>query len=238
MKITIIGLGLIGGSMALDLKRTGFASKIVGVDDQAAHAQRALELDLVSEVMPLEKAILSTEMIIIAIPVQVMAQLLPKILDQIEQQIVIEVGSAKQQVLQAVGDHPKRAQLLSTHPMAGTEFSGPDAAVYDLFKEKTTIFCDSDRSSQHVVSVVTKLYEALGMRIIHMDAKSHDLHAAYVSHISHISSFALALTVLKRNRTKPIFSIWPVVDSTPPYAWPRALPPCGPLSFSKTPKIF
>lgn len=200
MKIAIVGLGLIGGSMALDLKKTGFANQVIGVDHQISNAERALELSLVSEMLPLDKAIASCEVIILAIPVQSIASLLPEVMDQVENQSVIEVGSTKQQVIKSIANHPKRARFLSTHPMAGTEFSGPDAAVTNLFQNKTVIFCDSDRSSQQTVSVISKLYEALGMRIIHMDAVSHDLHAAYVSHISHISSFALALTVLQKEK--------------------------------------
>lgn len=200
MKIAIVGLGLIGGSMALDLKKTGFANQVVGVDHETKHANRALELGLVSEMMPLDQAIAACEVVILAIPVQSIASLLPQVMDQVESQSVIEVGSTKQQVIKSIENHPKRARFLSTHPMAGTEFSGPDAAVTDLFQDKTVIFCDSDRSSQQTVSVISKLYEALGMRIIHMDAVSHDLHAAYVSHISHISSFALALTVLQKEK--------------------------------------
>ena len=200
MKIAIVGLGLIGGSMALDLKKTGFASQVVGVDHQTKHADRALELGVVNEVMPLDQAIAACEVIILAIPVQSIASLLPTVMDQVDRQSVIEVGSTKQQIVDSIASHPKRARFLSTHPMAGTEFSGPDAAIHDLFQDKTVIFCDSDRTSQQTVSVISKLYEALGMRIIHMDALNHDLHAAYVSHISHISSFALALTVLQKEK--------------------------------------
>ena len=193
MIIAIVGLGLIGGSMALDLKKAGYAHHIIGIDNQPSHAEKAKALKLVDEVLPMDQAITKSDIIILAIPVQSIASLLPTVLDQIENQLVIEVGSTKDEIIKSVANHPKRARFLSTHPMAGTEFSGPKAAVYDLFQDKTVIFCDSDRSSQKTVAVISKLFEALGMRIIHMDALNHDLHAAYVSHISHISSFALAI---------------------------------------------
>lgn len=200
MQIAIVGLGLIGGSMALDLKNSRFASEIIGVDSNSAHADKALALQLVDRIEPLEAALGTCDIIILAIPVQHISGLLPIILDKVRDQVVIDVGSTKEIMSVAVQGHENRGQYVATHPMAGTEFSGPQAAISGLFQKKVTIFCDADKSSPQALDLAVKLYETLGMPIIYMDSREHDLHAAYVSHISHISSFALALTVLEKEK--------------------------------------
>jgi len=208
MRISIVGLGLIGGSMALDLKACGLASEVIGVDRNPEHCEEALKLKLVDQVLSLEEALPLSELVILAIPVQHIVELLPSILDKVSNQVVIDVGSTKEEVSQKVRNHPNRSQFVATHPMAGTEFSGPSAAVIGLFRNKVTIFCDIALSSPQARELVTEVYTQLGMPIIEMESKEHDLHAAYVSHISHISSFALALTVLKKERdTENIFNL-------------------------------
>jgi len=201
MTITVIGPGLIGGSMALGLRDSGFAAQILGVDANPAHAARALELGLVDAVLPLPEAVRQSQIIIVATPVDSLTALLPQVLDLIEnEQVVLDVGSTKQPVLAAVEGHPRRSRFVATHPMAGTEYSGPEAAVRGLFAGKCCVFSDIEKSDPDALGICQKLYVALGMHTTTLDGAAHDLHVAYVSHISHIASFALALTVLEKER--------------------------------------
>lgn len=186
--------------MALDLKANGFASEITGVDTNSEHCEKAIRLQLVDRIASIDQALAQSEMMILAMPVQHIAQILPKILNQVDEQVILDVGSTKQLTSEKVKNHPKRGNFVATHPMAGTEFSGPSAAVKNLFRDKVTIFCDAELSSPEALRLATGLYENLGMPIIQMNSREHDLHAAYVSHISHISSFALAMTVLKKEK--------------------------------------
>ena len=200
MVVTVIGIGLIGGSMAIALKEKGAATKIIGVEANESHAQKAMALQLVDEVRPLEEAIKQSHLIIIATPVDATEKLLPQILDEVDQQIVMDVGSIKQKVIDAISDHSKRGRFVATHPMWGTEYSGPEAAVKGAFINKATVICDEINSDIDALELVKKVYEALGMRLVYMNAEAHDVHVAYVSHISHITSFALANTVLEKER--------------------------------------
>jgi len=201
MTTTIIGLGLIGGSFGLDLQQNGFSDRVIGVDQNPAHAAEALALGLVQEILPLDEAVRRSDLIIAATPVDSLTTLIPRILDLItKDQTVVDAGSTKAPVLQAVSYHSMRARFVATHPMAGTEYSGPTAAISGLFRGKSCVFCDTGGSAPDAVTMVEQFYQALGMRIIGMDSAAHDLHVAYVSHISHIASFALALTVLEKEK--------------------------------------
>lgn len=200
MIVTIIGVGLIGGSLAIGLKEKGWAQWVIGVDQSKEHLAKARELKLIDEASSLEDAIRRSDLIIVAIPVDGMQRLIPVVLDQVKHQVVMEVGSTKEKLLQSFADHPRRHRFVSTHPMAGTEYSGPEAAVPKLFKGKCTVLCDIAQSDRDAVELVEDLYRTLEMRIVYMDAVAHDLHTAYVSHISHITSFALALTVLEKEK--------------------------------------
>lgn len=207
MKITVIGLGLIGGSMALDLKARGFCSAVVGVDTNEEHCKKALERGIADEVKPLEES-LDSEIIILAVPVTQTTKLLPHILDKIgDNTVVIDVGSTKNLICKAIKKHPKRKQFVGAHPIAGTENSGPASALNNLFDNKTCILCVDD-SALWAVERATELFEALNMKLLFMNAEEHDKHVAYVSHISHISSFALATTVLEMEKnTSTIFDL-------------------------------
>ena len=200
MDITIIGIGLIGGSLAISLKENGFAKKIIGVDINPDNIDKAYRRRLIDEDMELDEAISNSDIIILSVPVDVMKNMLPRILDQVTEQVVMDVGSTKVNLLEAIKDHPNRKQFVATHPMAGTEYSGPEAAVPNLFDHKCTVICDVEDSSVEAFEKVKALYDSIPMSLLHLDAKSHDVHTAYVSHISHISSFALALTVLKKEK--------------------------------------
>ena len=196
MNILIIGLGLIGGSVAKDLKERKFADYIYGVDTNPENAKIALQLHIVDEIVTLAQGIDNSELIIIATPVDSTILILPGILDRIHTQTVTDLGSTKEQIIESVKFHPKRKNFVASHPMAGTEFSGPAAALSGLFDNKTTILCNVEESNIEAVNVIRKMYEVLNMEIVEMSGISHDVHVAYVSHISHISSFALALTVM------------------------------------------
>jgi len=199
-RIAIIGVGLIGGSLALQLNEKGLASKLTGVDSNRDHQKKALELGLVDEIMELDEAIKNSEVIILAIPVDSMVKILPAILDKIDKQIVVDLGSTKEQLIAITKDHPKRGRLVATHPMWGTEYSGPQAAVHGAFENTAVIICNPNESDADALEWTKNMYKKIGMHLLEMDAVSHDLHAAYVSHISHITSFALANTVLEKEK--------------------------------------
>jgi prephenate dehydrogenase len=199
-RIAIVGVGLIGGSLAIQLHEKKLSLKLIGVDVNAAHAKKALELELVDEIMTLDDAIASTDVIILAIPVDKLVELLPSIMDKIESQVVIDLGSTKSQSLDAIKNHPKRGRYVATHPMWGTEYSGPQAAVRGAFVNKAVIICNAEESDADALEWVKGMYKKIGMHLLEMEAKAHDLHAAYVSHISHITSFALANTVLQKEK--------------------------------------
>jgi prephenate dehydrogenase len=196
----IVGVGLIGGSLALKCRKNGLANRIVGVDNNQEHGMKAIELGLVDEMLPLDEAILMADVIVLAVPVGVLSTLIPYVLDRVSHQVVIDMGSTKSQLANLVKNHPHRGRFVASHPMWGTEYSGPTAAVENAFEDKAVILCDASESDPDALEIATEIFNALKMRIIEMDANDHDLHAAYVSHISHITSFALANTVLEKEK--------------------------------------
>jgi prephenate dehydrogenase len=200
MTVTIIGTGLIGGSMAIALKDLGIATKRIGVDANEEHAKKAVELGIVDLAADLKSGIENADLVIVAIPVHATEELLPEIMDYVSNQVVMDVSSTKETIINSIKNHPKRSRFVATHPMWGTENSGPEAAVRGAFTGKVTVISDKEHSDKDAVMLVEDIYRKLGMRILYMDAASHDVHAAYVSHISHITSFALANTVLEKER--------------------------------------
>ncbi len=200
MKIAVIGIGLIGGSMSLALKEKGLAKKVIGVDANPLHRQKAIELALVDEIKELDEAIAEADLIILAIPVIAAENLLKKILDSVNRQVVMDVGSTKQSICAVAEKHKNGHRFVATHPMWGTEFSGPGAALKNAFENKAAVICNKEKTDADAVELVEKIYKALGMHLLYMNADAHDLHAAYISHISHITSFALANTVLEKER--------------------------------------
>jgi prephenate dehydrogenase len=200
MTVSIVGIGLIGGSLALALKEKGLAKKVIGVEADPVHQQKALELGLVDEIMELDEAIADSDLIVLATPVNAVVKLLPHVLDRVDKQIVMDVGSTKDGIMEVVKNHPNRKRFVATHPMWGTEHSGPEAAERGAFAGKATVICDREESDSDAVEVVENIYRALGMHLVYMNGEEHDVHVAYVSHISHITSFALANTVLEKER--------------------------------------
>jgi len=196
-KIAVIGLGLIGGSLALELKKISWAT-IYGIDNNAEHLQKALDLGIIYEKATLS-IVKEVDVVIIAVPVNIIPELTVQVLDLIsDNTLVFDVGSTKNKVCKAVRNHPKRKNFVAIHPISGTEFSGPDAAIYNLFTNKVNIICEQKLSSKKMVSRVVSLFEDIKMRNVFMDsAEQHDQHIAYVSHLSHISAFMLGKTVLE-----------------------------------------
>jgi prephenate dehydrogenase len=199
MKLTVVGLGLIGGSAALDLKARGFATRVTGVDSSPEHGRQALERGLVDEVKPLEEALADSALVIISVPVSGISRVLHHAL-ALGQATVTDMGSTKSSICEAVASHPGRSRYVASHPMAGTEHSGPKAAIAGLFEGKAAVICDGEQSDPESLALVEEMYRALKMRLVRMGSTEHDLHAAYVSHLSHISSFVLANTVLDKEK--------------------------------------
>ncbi|MEN9568928.1 MAG: hypothetical protein RL172_159 [Bacteroidota bacterium] len=199
--VTIVGVGLIGGSLALAMKEKGFAKKIIGVGRSSQSLAKALELGLIDEALPLEEAVKQSDFIYVSIPVDATVPVMLQIMDLInEGQLVADGGSTKFALCNALKNHPLRNCFVATHPMWGTEYSGPEAAVTGAFAGRACVICEKEKSGIAAVEKVETLYKALGMHIVYMDAYNHDVHAAYVSHIAHITSFALANTVLEKEK--------------------------------------
>lgn len=201
MVVTVVGVGLIGGSMALALKEKGIATKVIGVGRSATSIAKAIELGIIDEALPLEEAVKQSDLIYVSIPVDATIPILLQVMDMVNaQQIVVDAGSTKFALCDALKDHPMRAQFVASHPMWGTEYSGPEAAVRGAFAGRACVICEKEKSDARSLDTVEHIYKTLGMHIIYMDAANHDVHAAYVSHISHITSFALANTVLEKEK--------------------------------------
>ena len=194
-------VAIVGGSVARDLRRTGFATRLTGVGSTPERAAIALRLGLVDRVTTLETAVREADLTLLAIPVDRIVKTLPQVLDLMnDRQTVTDMGSTKTAIADAVRNHPRRNRFVASHPMAGTENSGPAAAQDHLFEGKVAVLCDLAASAPDAVQTVEALYTTLGMRLVRMDAATHDLHAAYVSHLSHVVSYALALATLEKEK--------------------------------------
>lgn len=202
MNIFIIGTGLIGGSFALDIQQEYPEAIIYGIDKNQSHLKEAKELCVIHRKASFEE-LSKADIVFVTIPVDNALLVLPRVLDAVhENALVIDVGSTKQQICEAVKEHPKRRNFLATHPIAGTEYSGPKAALKGLFKEKTNIICEVEKTAFKLQEKALDIFSKLGMRIRYMDSVSHDKHIAYVSHLSHISSFMLGKTVIEKEKNE------------------------------------
>ena len=230
--VGLIGTGLIGGSMALDIRACHLADTLLGYDKNADNAAAAQRLGIVDRIVSYEELVAESDLILLSIPASAAAALLPDILDRIgarvsaqasagmdaarpvasdcdcARPVVLDVCSVKQPIVDAVRNHSARSRFVAGHPMSGTEYSGPQAAHQGLFEGKVGIICDEQDSDADARACVEALYAALGMRLVKMSAEQHDVHTAYVSHLSHVISFSLALTVLdKEQDDKHIFDL-------------------------------
>jgi prephenate dehydrogenase len=201
MVVTVIGVGLIGGSMALALKENGIAKKVIGVGRSAASIEKAIELGIIDEALSLEEAVKQSDLIYVSIPVDATIPVMIQVMDMVTgKQIVVDAGSTKFALCDALKNHSMRKQFVATHPMWGTEYSGPEAAVKGAFAGRACVICEKEKTDTRALQIVENIYKTVNMHIIYMEAASHDVHAAYVSHISHITSFALANTVLEKEK--------------------------------------
>jgi prephenate dehydrogenase len=208
MRLTVVGLGLIGGSMAIDLRKSRFATEIVGVDNCPEHAAKAVELGIVDQVTDFESGVKAADLVLLALPVDQIIALLPQILDLISpSSTVADVGSTKRLVVASVANHPLRGNFVATHPMAGTENSGPTAAIAKLFAGKLTILCDHEQSRPQHLALVEKMYQSLGMSTAYMSSDEQDHTTAFVSHLPHAAAFALANAVLAKEERNIIFDL-------------------------------
>ncbi|WP_457616583.1 prephenate dehydrogenase [Lutibacter sp.] len=195
-KIVIVGLGLIGGSMALDLKKRG-SYQVFGIDHNKNHVQKAIDLEIIDAATDFPQ-LKDASVVIVAVPVNAISKVVQKVLDHIsEDTLVFDVGSVKKSICNTLDNHPKRKNFVAAHPLAGTEFSGPEAAIYNLFDDKVTILCDVSKTNWKILDKAISLFKLLNMRIKMMEPDAHDRHIAYVSHLSHVSSFMLGKTVLE-----------------------------------------
>ncbi|QHI38364.1 Prephenate dehydrogenase [Kordia antarctica] len=202
MNVYIIGIGLIGGSMSLDIQEKYPEAIIYGIDANETHLEEALQGKLIHK-----KAILQdvqfADVVIVTIPVHVSVGVITEVLNTInDDTLVIDAGSTKEKICESIATHPKRRNFLASHPIAGTEFSGPKAAVKGLFIGKTIIICEVEKTAFTLQEKALEIFKNLGMRIRYMDSKSHDKHIAYVSHLSHISSFMLGKTVIEKEKNE------------------------------------
>ena len=201
MKVFIAGLGLIGGSLALALKDRALADEVLGLEANEERAEEALRLGLADRIVSFEEGVREADLTVLATPVDTIPTLAIKALNRIsDQQTVIDLGSTKEELCELISQHARRGRFVAVHPMWGTEYSGPKAAVHGAFAGRTVVICEKESSDADAVEVVEKIYSTLGMPIKYMSAEEQDLHCAYISHISHITSFALALTVLEKER--------------------------------------
>ncbi|WP_438973562.1 prephenate dehydrogenase [Polaribacter sp.] len=200
--IYIIGVGLIGGSFAIDIRKQNPDAIVYGIDTNDGYLNESLALGVIDKKATLDD-LTNADLVIIAIPVDATVQLLPIILNKIgDNTLVVDTGSTKEAICKEVEHHPKRRNFLAAHPIAGTENSGPKAAISDLYKGKTNIICEVEKTTFKLQEKALTLFRAIGMRIRYMDPVSHDKHIAYVSHLSHISAFMLGKTVINKEKNE------------------------------------
>ncbi len=208
MNVTIVGLGLIGGSVAKDLRKAQFATRLVGVDANEEHCREAKAIGLIDEALPLEEALAEADLVVIAIPVDKIRELLPRVLDGIQPgATVTDLGSTKQLIADAVQNHPRRRNYVAAHPMSGTENSGPSAALEGLFEGKITIICDQEKSGPQHLALVEKMFQVMGMNIAYMSADEQDHSTAYISHLPHVVAYALANAAMSKENRHIIFDL-------------------------------
>ena len=201
MKSLIAGLGLIGGSFALALRDRGIADEILGVEKSDENAAEALRLGLADRIVTLEEGVPQADLVVLATPVDTIPLMAVKALNHVtDRQVVMDMGSIKAELCEVISMHARRGRFVAAHPMWGTEYSGPRAAQHGAFTGRNAVLCEAERSDADALATVERIFRTLDVPVVYMGAEEHDLHAAYVSHISHVTSFALALTVLEKER--------------------------------------
>ncbi len=202
MNVFVIGIGLIGGSLAKDIKSTQEDVTVYGIDSNETHLTEAKDLGIIDKKATYQDLQLA-DMVIVSIPVDVMVTELPRILNAVHEDcVVFDVGSTKSLICKTLENHPKRRNFLACHPISGTEFSGPSAAINDLFRDKTNIICEVELTAYKLQEKALQVFQTIGMRIRYMNPEAHDKHIAYVSHLSHISAFMLGKTVIEKEKNE------------------------------------
>ena len=202
MKIGIVGLGLMGGSFALDIKTPFPNSIIYGLDNSEDNLNKALKIGLIDYQIKYSE-LNKMDIVLVSVPVNHLLKIIPKVLDTVgKNTLVIDVGSTKEAICSLLKNHINRSNYLAAHPMAGTEFSGPSAAQKNLYIGKTNIICEFEKTDNELGKFALEIFQGLKMKTIYMDPKSHDVHVAYVSHLSHISSFMLGKTVIEKEKNE------------------------------------
>ncbi|MBS9462294.1 prephenate dehydrogenase [Flagellimonas sp. 389] len=202
MNVTIVGIGLIGGSFAKDFKELYPDSKVTGVDKNESNANEALELGIIDQIKDYD-SLATSDIVFVSIPVNALMLELPRILDAVgDGTLVMDAGSTKKLICKTVDGHPKRRNFLACHPIAGTEFSGPSAAINGLYAGKTNIICEVEKTAFKLQEKALEIFQKMKMRIRYMNPDAHDKHIAYVSHLSHISSFMLGKTVIEKEKNE------------------------------------
>lgn len=208
MKIAIVGLGLIGGSLAIDLRKQNFASKLLGVDAQAEHAALALQLGIVDEICSLADAVKQANIVVLAIPVSHIKDMLPELLDMIaESTTVIDLGSTKKSIADTVAHHSRRSNYVAAHPMSGTENSGPQAALPNLFEDKVVIICDEAQSAPQHLALAEKMFHTIGSKLAYTTSEEQDHTTAYISHLPHVVAYSLANAAMAQESGDIIFDL-------------------------------
>jgi len=206
MKIGIVGLGLMGGSLGLALKKTPQKYHIVGYDHNPSHQKDALRLKLVDEIVEDFKEIEACDVIVLTIPVDAIISIIQQLTNIKKTSTVIDFGSSKEKISNAIPSQI-RANFVTAHPMTGTENFGPKAAIDDLYTEKTMVICDIEKSGEYQKGVAVSLFREIHSKIVFMNAKEHDRHAAFISHMPHAVSYAIAQSVMKQEHPKSIIAL-------------------------------
>ena len=200
MKVGIIGLGLIGSSLALKISEAYNDIKIYGEDISESNLKYTIENKIISNKLE-EKDYSKLDILFVAIPVDQVLKVLSSILDKVgENTLVVDLGSTKKPICDQVNSNQNRRKFLAAHPIAGTEFSGPISADSSLFDNKTIILCETEKTENRLLNIAKDLFLNIGMSIKEMTADEHDKHIAYVSHLSHITSFMLGKTVMDKEK--------------------------------------
>ena len=205
MNIAIVGLGLMGGSLALSLKKLDFIDTIVGSDHNAEHQKSALELKLVDKFVEF-KELKNYDVIFLAIPVNGVIESLKKLTDVDETTTIIDLGSTKDKIVSSVPPSIRK-NFVAAHPMTGTENFGPTAAVEGLYDDKVVVLCDLEDSGELQRTRARKIFKALNMKKYFMKADEHDRHAAFISHMPHAISYSIANTVMKQENKHNILAL-------------------------------
>jgi len=206
LNIGIVGLGLMGGSLAKAVKKYGIAKKVYGYARSEKSKKEIQELGLVDELVDIETMKTNCDLIVLAIPVDNIISFFPKLLDIDENTTIMDLGSTKEFIVKNIPLKIKK-NFVAAHPMCGSEKFGPKASMDNLYEGKTVVLCDLENNTELHKSRAIKVFQDIGMRLVFMDSHNHDVHACYMSHLPHAISFSLANTVMNHEDPKSIIAL-------------------------------